>query len=315
MNNADDMVWDVLKRSFCKFRVMQRINEKTFCKCRYNLTGFCKARLCPLANSQYATVLERNGKLFLKVKTPERAHLPAKWWDSVLLSNNLVEAMRQIDENLQWWPRNIIFKCKARVMRIREYLSRMRYLRLHPGPTSKLVHIKKKEEKMLYSREHKAERIAMLDQSIEKELLNRLRTGAYDSEIPVNIPDTAFMAVVDKELDREDAMAAQEKEDVQERATEGLYEADLGTDMADFTQELEGGGLEDIEDFGNDNDDLGEEDDDDGEGGGARISSKKKKRKHTPIGKEPKKPKRQQQDRQQIFEHEIEGAVRTLFEW
>eukprot|EP00906_Rhabdomonas_costata_P030825 RCo043597 len=313
MNNADDMVWDVLDKSFCKYRVKQSMNETKFCRNKWNLTGFCKCRLCPLANSQYATVREKFGKMYLHVKTAERAHLPRKWWDVIPLSEDLVEAMKQIDENLQWWPRNIIFKCKARVMRIREYLSRMRRLQLHPGATSKLVTVKSKEEKMLNAREVKAERIALLDQSIEKELLNRLRTGVYDSEIPVNIPDSAFLAVIDKELDREDALAAQAQEEEHANETEGAFEAVLGDDLGDAAVEDDRLDLEALEEL-----DEAEERQIEAELG--HSSSHSGKRKHVTIGgrskpssasatdaKKPKRPK--------VYEHEIESAVKTLYEW
>ena len=60
------------------------------------MTGYCTRQSCPLANSRYATVREKEGVLYLYVKTVERAHSPANMWEKIKLSNNYAKALEQV---------------------------------------------------------------------------------------------------------------------------------------------------------------------------------------------------------------------------
>lgn len=64
------------------------------------------------------------------MKTIERAHSPKRLWERVELPANKENALKLIDENLQYWPNFLIDKNKKRFLRIQEYLKRMRKIRM-----------------------------------------------------------------------------------------------------------------------------------------------------------------------------------------
>lgn len=206
--------------------------------------------------------------------------MPAKWWEKIKLSANYQTALGQIEERLQYFPKFLLHKCKQRLTRLVQVATRMRKLaaeevrlgeKLVPKMAPKIKH---REE----ARERKALVAAKLERSIERELLERLRQGAYGDQ-PLNCNAAIWKKVLtalenegegvrDKDMDKGIEDDEDEEEDDVEREME-VEEEDAASELdgqveyvSDFDESDED--LGDIEDWlGSDEDDDDAEDDDD----------------------------------------------------
>ena len=216
---SDDIVWQVINQSFCSHRITAPSGQ-WFCRDAHNVTGLCTRQSCPLANSKYATIRSDKGRIYLYMKTPERAHTPAKMWERIRLSKNYSRALQQIDEHLMHWSKFFQHKCKQRFTKLTQVAITERRMALREEERH-YVGIAPKVKRREENRERKALAAAKIEKAIEKELLDRLKSGAYGDK-PLNVDEKIWKKVMGKLED--------EQEDEQEVASDLEQQEDEESD-------------------------------------------------------------------------------------
>lgn len=256
------MIWQVINHQFCSFKTTigsaksREKNRRHFCKNEYSITGLCNRSSCPLANSKYATIREIDGRVTLYVKTVERAHTPKNLWEKIPLSRNYSKALEQIEEQLAYFPKNIMHRNKQRLTKIHQYLIRMRKLELRQraGKKAKMSRVHRKVDQREERREKKAVIAANLEKSIEKELVERLARGTYGDIY--NFPEVPYQRALEEAANLEEGSE-----------TESMIEEEMDTDEEDaiieYVEDLDDEEEEDdIEDFAEQSESDDEEEDD-----------------------------------------------------
>ncbi|PNS14423.1 hypothetical protein CAC42_3709 [Sphaceloma murrayae] len=296
MSDSPEIIWSLLSQQFCAFKLKTTKNA-TFCRNEHNVSGLCNRQSCPLAQPRYATIRPDpdNDRLYLYIKEPERQHLPRQWWQRVKLSNNYAKALEQIDSQLIYWPTWMVHKCKQRLTRLTQVRVRSAKLaredeRLGEAVVARLApKVRRREE----TRERKAQAAAKIERAIERELIERLKSGAYGDR-PLNVDQNVWRRVMtrmekegegtrDKDLDK--GIEEEEEEVEQEYETVGEdgevdveYVSDVDEsddDVEDFENWLGGeSGEEDNED---EDDDDNSDDEDEGAAGDKKAGEKRKR--------------------------------------
>ncbi|XP_065858163.1 uncharacterized protein [Euphorbia lathyris] len=263
----DEVIWQVIRHNHCSF--MAKITAGNFCRNPYNATGICNRSSCPLANSRYATIRDHDGVFYLYMKTIERAHKPNQLWERVKLPRNYEKALEIIDKHLEYWPKLLVHKIKQRLTKMTQMRIRMRKLALKTR--EKLMTTPRKQIKREARREEKAEKAAMLDKSIEKELLERLKKGLYidNNDIYNIVPTEDYENILDKLAEDQ---KEEEEEDLEIEYVEGYDDLEEEDDMEDF----DGLGIDEPDAFDGDN--VGAEDDDDDDEEMEKVDRKRERR-------------------------------------
>lgn len=244
------MIWHCMKTGFCSFKVQTK--TQILCKNENNVLGICSRTACPLANSNYATVREHRGVIYLCKKVVERAAFPHKLWEKIRLPINYEEALAQIDTLLPYWNPKQVHRCKQRYTKIYQYLERTRKMATKMR-AKKIITLPRKMERREKAREKKAMIAAKIETSIEQEIMNRVKQGVYGDRYKFKDKNVFEKALVDREDElgvAEDAPIASTSKGQKRKASEQPVKLskkyvpdieDLGGDLdGEFDRDSEG---------------------------------------------------------------------------
>lgn len=168
--------------------------------------------------------------------------MPAKMWEKVKLKGGVENVRGQIQKHLQYMPEFYKAKCQVRYERIQEYLRRID--RLATDPNQPLLTVKKsKVVKREAKREARAKKVALVENAIERELLDRLQKGVYGDIY--NLPQKTFQSVLDKhgaqqEMEEEEGDEVEYvEESEEEQESEVEYEEEFEPSEDDAVDDVE----------------------------------------------------------------------------
>lgn len=139
-------------------------------------------------------------------------------------------------------------KCHARYVRIQEYLRRTE--KLKNDPNQPVLSVKKKKVvKREESREARAKKVALIENAIEKELLDRLQKGVYGDIY--NLPQATFENYLSSHGKAEELNEEQLEEELEyvEGEEEEEYEEESEVEYMDEFEESDADAVEDLEDI------------------------------------------------------------------
>ncbi|GMG20279.1 unnamed protein product [Ambrosiozyma monospora] len=215
--------------------------------------------------------------------------MPKNTWERIKLSKNYKKALSQVDEHLIYWNKFLIHKCKQRLTRLTQVAITERRLELREDERH-YVGVKHKVKRREETRERKALAAARIEKAIEKELLERLKSGAYGDK-PLNVDEKIWKKVLGKVEDQDEEEEEMESdEDVDILSEDEEDESDVGeveyveadedddelVDMEDLEKWLDASSDEEHDSDSDSDSDSDEEDEGD-------KSSKQKRRKRPRI--------------------------------
>ncbi len=190
---------------------------------------------------------------YLFKKCIERSHMPARLWEKVKLRGPTEYVTAKIAKELEFMPEFLVTKCQARYVRLQECLRRTERLKNDPSqPVLSIKHTKviRREQK----REARSKKVALIENAIERELLERLQKGVYGDIY--NLPQATFENALTKH-GRPDVMQEDDEEEEDVEFVDGELDEEEYTDDDDAVEYLdefdgesgEEEAVSDVEDF------------------------------------------------------------------
>ena len=214
------------------------------------------------------------------MKTIERAQSPAHMWERIKLSNSYSKVLEQVSHIPHSFASHSVYSLdRQRACTLAKFHNSQMQATGHEDHSisnkdasaedastvsatflciflypevvrPKLIGIKKKLDRREAVRERKALSAAHLERSIEKELIERLKSKAY-GDGPLNVNETVWQAILDRE--RNGSVVGQREDEDLDLVADETDEEIIGNEMEDewddreFVSDISGDDLSDLE--------------------------------------------------------------------